>query len=112
MPTTTSYGTWLNYTDAPTLEVWIAQGLGEFAADFDADGIATDYRAALAGALPDGVTLAGVEFWGPHPVTEGVERAISEAISATDLNPILERHDRVSPGVTVVSPTKGGPSPA
>src|SRR5690606_34496329 len=65
--TTTSYGTWNNRVDgdALTVEQTIAETLGD-ADEYDIDAIAADYRTAINKALPEGVTLAGNDFYGPY----------------------------------------------
>lgn len=64
---TTSYGTWCTKVDdlALTVEQTIAETLGD-ADEYDIDAIAADYRTAINKALPEGVTLAGNDFYGPY----------------------------------------------
>ncbi|MGI5273145.1 hypothetical protein ACQEUU_37650 [Nonomuraea sp. CA-218870] len=68
MTTTTSYGTWNNRVEAYslTVEQTVVEALGEFASEYDTDAIATDYRAAINEALPEGISLSGDEFYGPY----------------------------------------------
>lgn len=64
----TDYGNWNNRVDprARTVEQTIYEALGDYADEYDIDGIAADWRAAINEALPEGVALAGNEFIGPY----------------------------------------------
>lgn len=68
MATTTSYGTWVNNVDdlCLTVEQYVADALGDYAGDYDLDGLVGAYRAAINDALPHNVALAGDEFIGPY----------------------------------------------
>jgi hypothetical protein len=98
MTTTTSYGTLQQYTGDPSVRVAIEYALADHAGDFDMPAIEAEYRAALAGLLPEGVTLNGDEFYGPHPMPEDADDAIQAAIEALRGDPfweIVAGHDSV-----------------
>lgn len=67
MNATTSYGNFTNFApESATLADYIAGALGDYAADYDLTAIETEVRAALNAALPEGVSLAGNELYGPY----------------------------------------------
>jgi hypothetical protein len=99
---TTCYGAWATYDGALTVEETIEAYLGDFAVDFDAAGafskVVDDFRAAINENLPGGITLNGDNFYGPHPLNDGVRphelnTLIPEVIEAVDLDAIVEKHD-------------------
>lgn len=102
---TTSYGTWNNRIDsyALTVEQTISEALGTFGADYDIDAIATDYRAAINNALPEGVALAGNDFyglyyaedatWGPELEDENGRLDIKAIVEGIDFWSIVAEHD-------------------
>ena len=95
MSITTSIGTWATVVGSTygSMTQDIAGDLGEYAEDHDLDAIETDYRDAINAALPEGVTLAGDEFYGP--AHEAIDRdAIREAVEGVDFWAIAERHAR------------------
>lgn len=65
--TTTSYGTWNNHADKDSLSLdqSVVEALGDFAGDYDVEGLQAAYLHAINEALPDSVNLAGDEFIGP-----------------------------------------------
>lgn len=106
MVTTTDYGTWCNHGDRYNLTVeatvcdainggdneWQerVQSTGAF------DRIVSDYRDAIDAALPEGVTLAGDQFYGPYYEADWTwdgELDIAGLIEAIDLYEIVARHD-------------------
>lgn len=99
MSTTTSYGTWQNHTSELSLRNGIEDALGVDEHGNEAeyrDAVEADYRTAINAALPEGVSLAGDEFYGPHPL-DGMSyakahEAISTAIDGVDFWAIAERH--------------------
>lgn len=91
---TTEYGTWANATGAATVEDYVATALGEHGDDFDADAIAADFRDAVDEALPDGVTLAGNLFLGPHDTPAEERPDLREAVESVDFWEIVARHDK------------------
>jgi hypothetical protein len=69
MTTTTSYGTWANYDRSHlAVEDTVADFLGDQADSFDVDKVVAAFRAAIDSALPEGVSLAGNDFYGPYPM--------------------------------------------
>lgn len=81
MTTTTSYGTLHQHSGSPwSLRDGIEDALTGHAGDFDVDAIEAEYRGALGELLPDGVTLNGEEFYGPHPMPEDADVEIQAAI--------------------------------
>lgn len=68
MTTTISYGTWNNRVQEYelTVEQSVYVALGDFAEDYDLDGLTAAYRDAINDALPGGVALCGDEFIGPY----------------------------------------------
>lgn len=107
MTVTTSYGSWYNHTGSnltPSADIQDVMG----GADSDwlqrmedsgaIDDIERDWREAINEALPEGITLAGEEFYGPHDsdpdYTDEIQDCdIREIINAIDLQDIIERHD-------------------
>lgn len=117
MVTTTSYGTWVNHGDDSnaTVEASIADAINGGDKDWRErmessgamDDIARDWREAINEALPEGVTLAGNDFYGPaydaDASWEG-ELKIADVIKGIDLGAIIERHD-------IDIPAEGRPQP-
>lgn len=113
MTTTTEYGTWNNYGDRDnvTVEATIADVVNGADSDWreamEAAGmfkrIAADYREAINDALPDGVSLARNDFYGPYYeadmdfdgylLNEDGELDIPAIIADIDLQEIIERYD-------------------
>lgn len=94
MNATTDYGAWSDFTNHyQPLDV-VSDYLNEFAADYDVEAIVNDYVDAVNAALPDGVTLNGNLFFGPHPRPDDSSERIREAIESVDLAPIAARHER------------------
>lgn len=91
--TTTGYGTWNNHGDRSHVRVedTVAVYLGEFVDDYDLDALVAAYRAAINEALPEGVSLHGDEFYGPHP--RDFDADLSSAIESVDLGALAEQHD-------------------
>lgn len=99
--TTTSYGSFSrNVADpgpASSLADYVAGALGDYADDYDIDAITADYRDAINERLADqGITLAGDEFYGPHPRPENAGETIADAIESVDFWTIVERHDKTA----------------
>lgn len=106
MTTTTSYGTWCNHGDHSNVTVeasvldFISGGDDEWRDLMESSGalghVVDDYRDEINDALPEGVRLAGNEFYGPAYekdfAWEG-ELDIAEIIEEIDLGEIVERHD-------------------
>lgn len=98
MTTNTSYGTCLQHTGDLSMRVGIEQALADFAGDFDVDAIEAEYRSELGKLLPEGVTLNGDEFYGPHPKPEDADDAIQAAIEELKGDAfwaIVQRHDGI-----------------
>jgi len=105
MIVTTSYGTWNNCVESGelTVEQSVLVALGDYADDYDIDAIAADYRAAINEALPEGVTLAGNEFfgpahaadatWGPELEDEDGHLDIKSIVDSVDFWAIVAKHD-------------------
>lgn len=91
---TTEYGTWADATSYHRPEDGIAEYLADQGDAYDAAAIAADYRAAIASALPEGVTLAGDQLYGPYPRPDDYAEQIDGAIDAVDLAAIVDRHER------------------
>ena len=68
-----------------------ASVLGEHAEEFDIEAIERDWREAIDEALPEGIFLAGDEFYGPTDSTVTAED-IAAAVDSVDVWPIVERH--------------------
>lgn len=96
MTTTTSYGTWVNHGDGETtIEDNVTVALGDFVDDYDVDSLTAAYRGAINRVLPDGVSLHGNEFYGPHPRAD-VDAAIKAAIGSVDFWAIAADYDRAT----------------
>lgn len=98
---TTPYGTFIgNVADpggAGSMRDYITTALGDYADDYDIDAITADYRDAINERLADqGITLAGDEFYGPHPRPENAGETIADAIKDVDFWTIVERHDKTA----------------
>lgn len=91
MTTATSYGSW-QVDNCLTVEDWVAVAVGEFADDYDIDAIVSDLRGAINGALPDGVSLNGNEFYGPYYNQPDYD--LDEILESIDFWAIVERHDK------------------
>jgi hypothetical protein len=104
MTTTTSYGNWNNRVDSAnttvesTIAAVAAGGGGDWCERMEQQGafdrIAIQYREAINLALPDGITIAGDEFYGPYyrdTEADGID--IAEGIEGIDLMAIIEAHD-------------------
>ncbi|MEO3976287.1 hypothetical protein [Streptomyces sp. CAU 1734] len=108
MNVTTGYGTWNNYGDSGNVSVEativdaITGGDSEWQDRMETSGaldrIAADYRDAITGTLPDGISMAGNEFIGLHHTdpdyTDEIgDFDISEAVRRVDLQAIIQKHD-------------------
>ena len=106
MTITTEYGTWNNHGDRTALTVedtvagYLANGDTEWAERCEKTGALEDmvsaYRIAINYALPDGVTLAGDNFYGPYYESDQSwesELDIAEIIQGIDLGEIVADHD-------------------
>jgi hypothetical protein len=93
MTTTTSYGTWFHFVRTTSLGLrdLVDEVLGEHFDKATLDAVETDYRAAINAALPEGVSLAGNEFYGPHPLDWAKRDAIADAVESVDIWAILGR---------------------
>jgi len=98
MSATTSYGTWVNHGAGEIdLETCVVVGLGDAVDDFDVAGLTMAYLNAINEQLEQtgtGVVLAGNEFYGPYPRTDGAEQVIAEAVEAVDFWELADRFDR------------------
>ena len=101
--TTTSYGTWCNRVQpfSLTVEQSALEAFGSECPDgFDFAAIVSEYRAAINGALPPSVTLAGDEFTGPYepgewdgyPVDQDGNLDIKAIVDGIDFWAIATRH--------------------
>lgn len=87
--TTTEYGSFGDHADADTPESLVRAYLGEHAHAFDVPAIVAAFRRDLAAELPDGVSLAGRDFYGPYPRPCGASTAIRAAVERVDLAAIV-----------------------
>lgn len=94
MATNTEYGSWHNYTEAHSPADTVSAVLGDFAKDYDVDGLVDAYTSAVNDELPDGITLNGREFFGPYPRPDDAAGGISAALERAELTPLLERFER------------------
>lgn len=98
MTTTTSYGTWAQHTTQLTVESGVRDALGEFVNDYNVEALTEDYRAAVDIAvgmdrdLPEGISLRGDEFYGPHPRPSDLH--LTAAIEAADFWSIAAKHEK------------------
>lgn len=105
---TTNYGAWVNHGDRynVTIEASILDAINGGDSDWRErmetggalDRIASDYRAAINAALPDGLYLTGDEFIGlhhsdPNYTDEVGSFDIGQAIEQIDLFEIIQKHD-------------------
>lgn len=106
MTTTTEYGTWNNHGDRSALTVedtvtsYIGGGDSEWVERCETTGalenMVAAYRTAINNALPNGVSLAGDNFYGPYYETDqdwDGELDIAEIITGIDLGAIVAEHD-------------------
>ncbi len=107
MTATTSYGNWNRVEPSDlTVEQSVAVALGDFAGDYDVDAITSAYRAAINDALPEGVSLCGDEFYGPHnpggdafsghPADENGRLDIKAIVETIDFWDIAAEHDKAT----------------
>lgn len=87
MTTTTEYGQIV----PTTLTDWVAEALGDFVADYDVPAIVAEMRDGIQAALPDGVTLAGDQLYGPYEPRVDVD--VVAVLESVDFWAIAERHD-------------------
>lgn len=110
MVTTTNYGSWNNHGDPSnaSVEATVIDYLQGADSDWRVRVLATgaytaivaDYREAINTALPEGVTLAGDDFYGPcyeKDHTWDGELDIAAIIMDIDLGAIVEKYDPDSP---------------
>jgi len=93
----TSYGTWPDVTrfDDLTVEQTVVEAFGSDGPyeGLDIGLIATEYRDAINAALPDGVVVAGNEFYGPYDRSGlPVDFNLEWAVASVELWPIIMRH--------------------
>lgn len=108
MTTTTSYGTWCNRVDpySTSLEASVEDALGDFASDYDVDGLVAAYRRAINDALPPSVSLCGDEFIGPwqpgpgefddYPHDEYGGLDIRAIVNSVDFWQLAEKFDKTA----------------
>lgn len=86
---TTDYGQIVGTTLTEDVEAAIVENIE----DFDIPAIVADYREAIQGALPEGVTIHGEGIlygpWSPY-----VEFDRAEVLESVDFWAIVQRHDR------------------
>jgi hypothetical protein len=104
---TTSYGSWANITFySVTPEQYVADGLTEYATDYDIEAITAEFLAEIQAELPAGLTILGNgELIGPaygpeadampEDVCEHVRQLIvdEDGVGGIDLQAIMDRHD-------------------
>lgn len=100
MPTTQlrSYPHYTTGNNA-TLEADIDDFVGEFAADYDLDGLADAYRDAINTNLDRAgstAQLCGNEFYCDYPAPDDIADAIRDAIQGVDLGTLAEKYDRTT----------------
>ena len=74
-----------------TISDYIASALGEYIADHDVDAIEDEYREALQGILPEGVSLAGDFIYADTDVIVDQD-AIREDVEGIDFWAIVARN--------------------
>jgi hypothetical protein len=96
---TTNYGSWANYTqgsESGPRDV-VVNYLGEFAGEFDIDGLTKAFIAAINDRLAGhGITLhANGQFIGPWETRDSLRAdTITDAIDAVDLDALAPEFDR------------------
>lgn len=84
-----------HYTSSARVEDFVAGYLGEFADDYNLDGLVAAYRAAVNTELADsGITLCGDDFYATYPAPDDAEDLINAAIEAPDLGELAAQFDR------------------
>lgn len=97
MTTTTNYGYWADHSGVHTdPRDDVLDFLGEYAADYDIDGLVDAYQDAINQQLPDDIALRGRDFFGPYPRREGFEHEIRTAIESVNLSDLAEKYDRTA----------------
>lgn len=101
MAATTSYGDFTgNVADSGAskgMADYVTTSLGDFANDYDLDGLIEEYRGAINEQLDStGISLNGDEFYGPYPRPENSTEVIADAIGAVDFWEIAARHDKTA----------------
>jgi hypothetical protein len=104
MTTTTSYGSFHNHAESPSVEQYVDEAFGSEGPDgFNTAGIVSEFRNAINDALPPSVSLCGNEFYGPYyaadkdfdgyQLTEDGDLDITGIIEDIDFWAIAARHD-------------------
>lgn len=94
MSATTQLHGWGTYTMTARVEDTVINYCGDFASDYDIEGLANAFRdeinAKLAGTT---IVLCGDDFYADYPAPEGAAELIEEAIEEANLAPLLDRFD-------------------
>lgn len=89
-----NYGTVTGHFD-PRSEV--LDFLGEFADDYDVDGLTDAFAAVINSNLPDGWVLAGRLFFGPYPMPADAGETIRRAVNGAGItDEVLTRFEKSS----------------
>lgn len=92
---TTEYGEYHHYaeTSCHTMREEIGQAVGEWAYCYDLEGLEKAYREAINEVLPEGVSLHGDKFYGPHPKTGPLMDQVRTAVRSVDFWEVAEKFD-------------------
>ncbi|MEU7480567.1 hypothetical protein AB0A63_31630 [Lentzea sp. NPDC042327] len=94
MTTTTQLLGWGGYTLRASVEDTVIDFVNEFADDYDLDGLAHGFRAAINERLGGtGISLRGNEFSSTYPAREDAGELIQAAIEDVDLGALAAEHD-------------------
>jgi hypothetical protein len=94
MPTTPLLG-FGAYTHSARVEDTVADYLGEFAGDYDFEGLVAAYRDAINIQLDStGISLHGDDFYSNYPAPGNSTELIEAALENVDLGGLAEQYDR------------------
>lgn len=93
--TMTAYGTWADITGrGKQVEHPVFDLVGARFNGYDIVGLVDAYQREVIKALPEGISLHGVNFFGPYPQPDNATDRIKAAIEAVDLGDLASQFDR------------------
>lgn len=97
MTTTTQLHGIGSYSNSATLTDFVAPYLGEFAGDYDVEGLVNAFRDGVNEALEGtGIVLRGDDFYSTYPAREDASDLIRAALEDVDLGPLAEKFDKTA----------------
>lgn len=98
MTTTTTLTTWtLAFQSSdPDPRHAVATALGEYGDDYDIDGLVAAYVAEINSRLPEELTLAGDQVYGPYGWDGDAAAALRDAHEDVDFWALAEQHENAA----------------